>query len=207
MKLGFFRKCAVLGVVMVAMPALGENELQLMGSVRSAEEIVNCLNLFETDACSELFPGAIRVSIAQRVAVTQPAPGPRRGISGVRLMDRGGTTYAAVDYEFDTWSDLTAIFRPSRWQKPFGFGGPLSFVNPEAWSIFPERTTTTLIGTVVTVGGLAVIISAVSGGGGGGDGSSGMLEQDLGSGGAMATGDWLPDAGYSDSGGMIETEI
>ncbi|TFH13502.1 MAG: hypothetical protein E4H02_11725 [Lentisphaerales bacterium] len=206
MKRGFF-KCTVLGFMIVAMSARAENAPQLMGSVQRSDEIVKCLSLFENDSYSELFPGSVRISIAERVAVTRPQPVPGRGISGVRLMDRGGTTYAAVDYEFDTWSDLTAIFRPSRWQKPFGFGGPLSFVNPEAWSVFPERTTTTLIGTVVTVGGLAVIISAVSGGGGGGDGSSGMLEQDLGSGGTMATGDWLPDTGYSDSGGMIETEI
>jgi hypothetical protein len=73
--------------------------------------------------------------------------------------------------------------------------------------VFPERTTTTLIGTVITVGGLAAIISAVSGGGGDGDTGGGLVEQDLGSGGTLTTGDWLPDAGYSDSGGLVETEI
>jgi hypothetical protein len=72
----------------------------------------------------------------------------------------------AVSHEFSTWSDLTSVFRPSRWKNPVRPGGPLSFLNLECWISEPGRTAKTFVGTAVVVGGIAAV---ASGSGGGGD--------------------------------------
>lgn len=59
----------------------------------------------------------------------------------------------------DTWSDITSIFRPSRWRDPFRVGGPFSFLNLECWFLSPLRTLKTFIGTAVVIGGIGLLIS------------------------------------------------
>ena len=75
---------------------------------------------------------------------------------------------AGVGQEFSTWSDLTAVFRPSRWRLPIRVGEPLSFLNWRAWHEAPGRTAKIFAGVVVVVGITAAIASAGGGGGSGG---------------------------------------
>jgi hypothetical protein len=71
-----------------------------------------------------------------------------------------------VQHEFSTWSDMTAIFRPSRWSSPFKDGGSLSWLTIGAWADAPGRTAKVLLGEAIVVG--AGVAIAESGGGGGG---------------------------------------
>jgi len=70
--------------------------------------------------------------------------------------------------EASTWSDMTALFRPSRWAHPVAAGGILSWLNYNAWADEPGRTTKVLAGEVIILGTTYWIIGAATGGGGGG---------------------------------------
>jgi hypothetical protein len=75
--------------------------------------------------------------------------------------------------EASTWSDMTAIFRPSRWRHPIKEGGTLSWLNYNAWAAAPARTAKVLAGEVIVLGSTYFILEAFgifggSGGGGGG---------------------------------------
>jgi hypothetical protein len=80
----------------------------------------------------------------------------------------GGGAVAAK--EFSTWSDMTAIFRPSRWAHPIAEGGTLSWLNYNAWAAAPGRTVKVLAGEAIVLGSTYFILEAfgVIGGGGGG---------------------------------------
>lgn len=71
-----------------------------------------------------------------------------------------------------TWSDMTAMFRPSRWAHPIAAGGTLSWLNYHAWAEEPGRTTKVLAGEVIILGTAYWIIGAATGGGGGGGGGA-----------------------------------
>jgi hypothetical protein len=86
--------------------------------------------------------------------------------------------------EASTWSDMTAMFRPSRWRHPIAEGGTLSWLNYKAWAAAPGRTVKILAGELITLGGTYYILEAfgvigsygsssggiIGGGGGGGGG-------------------------------------
>jgi len=63
----------------------------------------------------------------------------------------GGGASIGVTQEFSSWSDFTAMFRPSRWNNPFREGGALSWLNYNAWAEVPGRTTKVLIGEAIVV--------------------------------------------------------
>jgi uncharacterized membrane protein YgcG len=65
----------------------------------------------------------------------------------------------ATDAAPSAWSDMTAVFRPSRWADPFRPGGPLSFLNLECWFTVPGRTSLTFLGTAVVAGGVVALTS------------------------------------------------
>lgn len=79
-------------------------------------------------------------------------------------------TPVVVTKQASTWSDMTAIFRPSRWAHPIAAGGTLSWLNYNAWSGEPGRTTKVLAGEVIVIGSTYFLLQAfgVIGGGGGG---------------------------------------
>ena len=93
------------------------------------------------------------VAPASRVAVRADASGASAGMAR----------------EFSTWSDLTAVFRPSRWRLPIRVGEPLSFLNYRAWKEAPGRTAKILVGVVVVAGITYAVVEGASGGGGGDD--------------------------------------
>ncbi len=62
----------------------------------------------------------------------------------------GHTVRIAADYSFS--SDISALFRPSRWRRPLRPGGIISWVNPRAWHREPYRTATVLMGEVLFIG-------------------------------------------------------
>jgi hypothetical protein len=57
-----------------------------------------------------------------------------------------------VTHNFSTWSDMTALFRPSRWRNPLRAGGSLSWLNYKSWRDEPGRTGKVLLGEVIVVG-------------------------------------------------------
>lgn len=77
---------------------------------------------------------------------------------------------AVVVKEASTWSDMTAMFRPSRWAHPIAAGGTLSWLNYNAWANEPGHTAKVLGGEVIVIGGTYWLLCAtgVIGGGGGG---------------------------------------
>lgn len=75
--------------------------------------------------------------------------------------------------EASTWSDMTAMFRPSRWRHPLSEGGPLSWLNYKVWAAAPGRTAKVLAGEVITLGGTYYILEAFGVIGASGGGSSG----------------------------------
>jgi len=90
--------------------------------------------------------------------------------SGALASSAGGGTVAVK--EASTWSDMTALFRPSRWAHPIAVGGTLSWLNYHAWADKPGRTTKVLAGEVIILGTAYWIIGAATGGGGGGGGAA-----------------------------------
>jgi hypothetical protein len=78
----------------------------------------------------------------------------------------GDSVGVGVQTEFSTWSDLTALFRPSRWKNPFAAGGALSWLNAGAWRDAPGRTAKVLAGEAVVAGAITAGIIAASDGGG-----------------------------------------
>ena len=89
----------------------------------------------------------------------------------VTLAEDPVTPVVAVK-EASTWSDMTAIFRPSRWRHPIAEGGTLSWLNYNAWAAAPARTVKVLAGEVIVLGSTYFLLEAfgVIGGGGGGGG-------------------------------------
>lgn len=77
--------------------------------------------------------------------------------------------------EASTWSDMTSIFRPSRWRHPISEGGPLSWLNYNAWVAAPGRTAKVLAGDAIIIGAAYFAISGITtcGSGGGGIGGAG----------------------------------
>ena len=98
-------------------------------------------------------PVPIRASGGQ--AAQPPASGPF-----VRATTGGAEV--GVKGEFSTWSDITALFRPSRWANPMAAGGSLSWLNPGAWSAAPGRTAKVLVGELVVAGAVVAVVSAAS---------------------------------------------
>lgn len=74
----------------------------------------------------------------------------------------GASASVGVSQEFSTWSDLTAMFRPSRWHNPFREGGSLSWFNYKAWANVPGRTAKILLGEAIVIGGAYAIIDSSS---------------------------------------------
>ena len=68
-----------------------------------------------------------------------------------------------VIQEFSTWSDLTAMFRPSRWKDPFAVGGSLSWLNYRAWQEDVDRTGKVLIGELIVAGAVYAVFHDSSG--------------------------------------------
>ncbi len=79
----------------------------------------------------------------------------------VRATASGATV--GVVHRFSTWSDMTALFRPSRWRHPIRAGGTLSWLNPKAWRDEPGRTGKVLLGEAIILGaGYAIYESSRS---------------------------------------------
>jgi len=80
------------------------------------------------------------------------------GAGGVFVGANNGGAVVGVSKEFSTWSDLTAMFRPSRWGSPFREGGSLSWLNYKAWANVPGRTGKVLLGEAIVIGTTIAII-------------------------------------------------
>ncbi len=76
----------------------------------------------------------------------------------VQATPSGGSV--GVQQNFSSWSDLTAMFRPSRWKNPIAEGGSLSWLNYNAWASVPGRTGKVLLGEAAVAGVLFFIIDA-----------------------------------------------
>jgi hypothetical protein len=63
-----------------------------------------------------------------------------------------GGVNVGIKQEFSTWSDLTAVIRPSRWMNPLREGGSLSWLNYKAWAAAPGRTGKVALGEVAVFG-------------------------------------------------------
>jgi len=87
--------------------------------------------------------------------------------------------------EASTWSDMTAMFRPSRWRHPIAEGGTLSWLNYKAWAAAPTRTAKILAGEVITLAGTYYILEAFGVIGASGGGSGGGIIGGGGGGGEM----------------------
>ncbi len=85
------------------------------------------------------------------------APVPRSSGPNIGLRASNAGASVAVTHNFSTWSDMTALFRPSRWRNPLRTGGTLSWLNYRAWRDAPGRTGKVLLGQVV-VGGAGYAI-------------------------------------------------
>ncbi len=95
-------------------------------------------------------------------------------LAGEPIMPAAGVADGAVVVkEVSTWSDMTAMFRPSRWRHPIAEGGTLSWLNYNAWAAAPGHTLKILSGEVIVIGGTYWILCAtgVIGGAGGGGGA------------------------------------
>jgi len=122
-----------------------------------------------------------------------------RTVSGPRVSaaGSGGAVGLGVHNEFSTWSDLTAMFRPSRWRHPLQVGGSLSWLNFRAWSQEPARTGTVLLGEAIVIGTAYLIYDSnrsssrhngSASGSGTGHQTGGTLAATAGSGGAGGSG-------------------
>jgi hypothetical protein len=88
--------------------------------------------------------------------------------------------------EASTWSDMTAMFRPSRWRHPIAEGGTLSWLNYKAWAAAPGRTVKVLAGELITLGGTYYVLEAFGViGSTGGSGGGGIIGGGGGGGGEM----------------------
>ena len=85
--------------------------------------------------------------VAQAVA----AGGAAGGAVGVAGQASNAGASVGLTKTFGTWSDLTAMFRPSRWRSPFREGGSLSWLNYKSWANAPGRTCKVLTGEAVVV--------------------------------------------------------
>lgn len=88
-------------------------------------------------------------------------------VSGAVVPASAGGGAVAVK-KASTWSDMTAMFRPSRWAHPIVAGGALSWLNYHAWADEPGRTTKVLAGEAIVIGTAWWLIAEAGGGGGGG---------------------------------------
>ncbi|MGE4488124.1 MAG: hypothetical protein AB7E95_01115 [Kiritimatiellales bacterium] len=120
------------------------------------------------------------------ILMTIPAMAEPQGHFAARSTESGSGYYEA-GVKFSTWSDLTALFRPSRWKQALEPGGMISWVNPLAWSKAPARTGKVLLGEVVVVGAVVGVAVAGGGGGGGGSSSTGGTPSGTGGGGTPST--------------------
>jgi hypothetical protein len=108
-----------------------------------------------------------------------------------------------VAYSFSSWSDLTALFRPSRWSSPFMPGGALSWLNVQAWRNDAGQTARILLGELVVVGAGYAILESASGGGSNGSPDAGATPlSSSSSGGSSASGG---STGSSPGGGSSTT--
>jgi hypothetical protein len=82
-----------------------------------------------------------------------------------------GGAMVGVTHNFSTWSDMTALFRPSRWRNPLRPGGSLSWMNYKSWRDEPGRTGKVLLGEVIVVGAGYAIYEATKSSGSSGNGS------------------------------------
>ncbi len=76
-----------------------------------------------------------------------------------------GVVQAGVEQSFSTWSDLTAVFRPSRWRHGLQAGGALSWLNANAWREAPGRTAKVLAGELILAGAVYAAVESGSGSG------------------------------------------
>jgi hypothetical protein len=80
-----------------------------------------------------------------------------------------------VAEEASIWSDMTAMFRPSRWRHPIKEGGTLSWLNYHAWAAAPGHTAKILSGEVIVIGGTYWILCATGAIGGGSSGGAAIV--------------------------------
>jgi hypothetical protein len=114
------------------------------------------------------------------------APVPRSSAPRVSVSADNSGAQVAVRQEFSTWSDLTAVFRPSRWSNPLAVGGSLSWLNYKAWANEPGRTGKVLLGEAIVAGAAYAVYESTrsSGGSGGKDDSGGSTPAPTSSGGS-----------------------
>jgi hypothetical protein len=84
-----------------------------------------------------------------------------------------GGAMVGVTHNFSTWSDMTALFRPSRWRNPLRPGGSLSWMNYKSWRDEPGRTGKVLLGEVIVVGAGYAIYEETKSSGSSGNGNGG----------------------------------
>jgi hypothetical protein len=97
--------------------------------------------------------------------------------------EQESATSVVAPQEAGTWSDMTAMFRPSRWRHPLSEGGTLSWLNYKVWAAAPWRTTKVLAGELITLGGTYYILEAFGVIGATGSGGGGAVGAGAGAGG------------------------
>ena len=108
------------------------------------------------------FVAMLLMASLPRLARSAPEePGPEMSVQA-----SGQGVRVGVQARFSTWSDLTALFRPSRWKNPVTVGGALSWLNGSAWREAPGRTAKVLGGEAIVAGAVTAGIVAASDGGG-----------------------------------------
>ncbi len=97
-------------------------------------------------------------------------------------------------------SDVTALFRFSRWRRPLAPGGIICWVNPKVWGSEPYRALTVLAGEALLVAGVYAVVEAFEDDGNGYTGTASEPTMDAPSGGS-SSGSSEPSDGGSSSGG------
>ncbi len=90
------------------------------------------------------------------IQVAQAATAAAAPVVAVKAVNAGVSV--GVEQKFSSWSDLTAMFRPSRWSNPFRAGGTLCWLNYYSWASVPGRTAKVLLGEAIIAGAVVAIV-------------------------------------------------
>ncbi len=94
------------------------------------------------------------------ILLAQNVKAPAQTGPKVSVMANNNEVMVGVSQDFSTWSDMTAIFRPSRWKNPLRQGGSVSWLNYKAWGSAPGRTAKVLLGEAIVAGAAYAIYDA-----------------------------------------------
>ena len=134
--------------------------MALAGEPAEVKKDVSADSLSPSSARNELLSAVWNVDDAKldkNIFVAQAAGAGSAPAIAVQASNEG--VKVAVSQDFSTWSDLTAIFRPSRWKNPLREGGSLSWLNYAAWGNAPQRTGEILLGEAIVAGATCAIVN------------------------------------------------